>query len=94
MVGSASGMVATLDNLEEADVIASMGTNIYQDLGLIVTDFLGKDWVNNGDFTMLQLSSKDAYKTYKYGGSIKVNGTELKHVSMVFIQLPKTRYNQ
>ncbi|HMU71181.1 MAG TPA: hypothetical protein PKD93_00515, partial [Ferruginibacter sp.] len=49
MVGSASGMVATLDNLEEADVIASMGTNIYsKDLGLIVTDFLGKDWVNNG----------------------------------------------
>ncbi len=83
MVGSASGMVATLDNLEEADVIASMGTNIYsKDLGLIVTDFLGKDWVNNGDFTMLQLSSKDAYKTYKYGGSIKVNGTELRHVSM------------
>lgn len=82
-VGGMSGMVTTVDNLDHADIIVSVGTNIYsKDLGLIFTDFLGKEWINNGDFTMLQLASKDAYKTCKYGGVIKVNGKELKHVSM------------
>lgn len=78
----ASGMTAVGD-LGEADVIVSMGTNIYsKDLGLMFTDFLGKDWVDHGDFTMLQIASKDAYQFYKYDGTIKVNGKELKHVSM------------
>jgi len=75
--------VTAVGNLAEADVIVSMGTNIYsKDLGLMFTDFLGKDWVNNGDFTMLQIASKDAFQFYKYDGAIKVNGRELKHVSM------------
>jgi hypothetical protein len=78
----ASGMTA-VGNLADADVIVLMGTNIYsKDLGLMFTDFLGKEWVNNGDFTMLQIASKDAYQFYKYDGTIKVNSKELKHVSM------------
>ena len=82
-VGGLGGMVSTADNLDNVDVIASVGTNIYsKDLGLIFTDFLGKEWVNNGDFTMLQLASKDAFTMYKYAGTIKVNGKELKHASM------------
>lgn len=82
MMGS-SGTVTTIDNLDDVDVIVSVGTNIYsKDLGLIFTDFLGKDWVNNGDFTMVQLASKDAYLMYKYSGVINVNGKELKHASM------------
>lgn len=81
-VMSANGMTAVGD-LAEADVIVSVGTNIYsKDLGLMFTDFLGKEWINNGDFTMLQITSKDAYQFYKYDGAIKVNGKELKHVSM------------
>lgn len=55
----AGGSVANVENLGEADIIVSTGTNIYsKDLGLMVTDFLGKDWINNGDFTMLQLASR------------------------------------
>lgn len=82
-VGGLGGMVSTADNLDNVDVIASVGTNIYsKDLGLIFTDFLGKEWINNGDFTMLQLASKDAFTMYKYAGTIKVNGKELKHASM------------
>lgn len=81
--GGISGMVGTTDNLQDVDMLVSVGTNIYsKDLGLITTDFLGKDWINNGDFTMLQISSKDGFKFYKYGGTIKVNDKELKHVSM------------
>lgn len=81
-VMGASSMTA-VGNLADADVIVSMGTNIYsKDLGLVLTDFIGKEWVNNGDFTMLQIASKDAYQFYKYDGTIKVNGKELKHVSM------------
>lgn len=81
-VMSANGMTAVGD-LADADVIVSVGTNIYpKDLGLMFTDFLGKEWINNGDFTMLQIASKDAYQFYKYDGAIKVNGKELKHVSM------------
>jgi hypothetical protein len=81
--GGMAGMVGTTDNLADVDIVISIGTNIYsKDLGLMFTDFLGKDWINNGDFTMLQLASKDAYKMYKYSGIIKVNGKELKHASM------------
>lgn len=81
-VMGASGMTA-VGNLADADVIVSVGTNIYsKDLGLVFNDFLGKEWINNGDFTMLQIASKDAYQFYKYDGAIKVNGKELKHASM------------
>lgn len=81
-VMGASGITAVGD-LAEADVIVSVGTNIYsKDLGLITTDFLGNDWINNGDFTMLQIASKDAFRFYKYDGIIRVNGKELKHASM------------
>ncbi|MBP6233339.1 MAG: hypothetical protein KA428_08735 [Chitinophagaceae bacterium] len=81
-VMSGSGITAVGD-LAEADVIVSVGTNIYsKDLGLVVNDFLGKDWINNGDFTMLQIANKDAYQFYKYDGIIKVNGKELKHAGM------------
>ncbi len=82
-VGGLGGMVSTADNLDNVDVIASVGTNIYsKDLGLMFTDFQGKEWINNGDFTMLQLAGKDAFTMYKYAGTIKVNGKELKHASM------------
>ncbi len=81
-VMGASGITAVGD-LADADVIVSVGTNIYsKDLGLVVNDFLGKEWVNNGDFTMLQIANKDAYQFYKYDGTIRVNGKELKHASM------------
>ena len=82
-VMGAGGSVANVENLGEADIIVSTGTNIYsKDLGLMVTDFLGKDWINNGDFTMLQLASRDAFQMFTYPGTIKVNGKELKHASM------------
>ena len=81
-VAGASGMTA-IGDLADADVIVSVGTIIYsKDLGLVFTDFLGGEWVNNGDFTMLQIASKDAYQFYKYDGTIKVNGKELKHAAM------------
>lgn len=79
---SATGMTAVGD-LSDADVIVSVGTNIFsKDLGLMFTDFLGGEWINNGDFTMLQIASKDGFKFYKYDGTIKVNGKELKHATM------------
>ena len=81
-VMGASGMTS-VGNLADADVIVSVGTNIFsKDLGLMFTDFLGGEWINNGDFTMLQIASKDGFKFYKYDGTIKVNGKELKHASM------------
>lgn len=83
VAGGMSGMVGTADNLDNVDVVASVGINIYsKDLRLMFTDFLGKEWINNGDFSMLQLASKDAFKLYKYAGIIKVNGKELKHAAM------------
>lgn len=80
--GGMTGMVSTADNLENVDVLASIGTNIYsKDLGLIVNDFLGDEWINNGDFTMIMLSSKNSFQLNKYAGTIKVNNKELKHSS-------------
>lgn len=80
--GGMSGMVSTVDNLQNVDILASVGTNIYsKDLGLIVNDFLGDEWINNGDFTMIMLSSKNSFKLNKYAGTIKVNNKELKHSS-------------
>lgn len=82
VAGGMSGMVSTVDNLQNVDILASVGTNIYsKDLGLIVNDFLGDEWVNNGDFTMIMLSSKNSFQLNKYAGSIKVNDKELKHSS-------------
>ncbi len=81
-VMAASNMTAVGD-LADADVVVSIGTNIFsKDLGLMFTDFLGGEWINNGDFTMLQLASKDGFQFYKYDGIIKVNGKEIKHASM------------
>lgn len=83
VVAGGIGAVTTIDNVEDADVVVAVGTNIYsKDLSLMVHNFLGKDWINNGDFTMLQLASKDAFKMYKYSGTIKVNDKELKHFAM------------
>ncbi|MBK7308102.1 MAG: hypothetical protein IPI88_14510 [Chitinophagaceae bacterium] len=62
-VAGGIGAVATIDHVEDADVTVAVGTNIYsKDPGPDGTQFFGKDWINNGDFTMLQLSSKDAFK--------------------------------
>ena len=84
--GGMSGMVSTVDNLQNVDILASVGTNIYsKDLGLIVNDFLGDEWINNGDFTMIMLSSKNSFKLNKYAGTIKVNNKELKHSSSLFL---------
>ncbi|MFY7840333.1 MAG: hypothetical protein ACOVP7_08655, partial [Lacibacter sp.] len=48
-VASVGGDVATVDNLQEVDVLASIGTNIYpKDLGLIVNDFLKGEWIDHG----------------------------------------------
>jgi len=80
--GELGGSVAVADNLSEVDVLASVGTNIFpKDLGLATTDFLKGEWVDNGDFTMLMLSSPNGFQFYKYGGVIKLNGKELKHQS-------------
>lgn len=82
VAGGMTGMVSTVDNLQNVDVLASIGTNIYsKDLGLIVNDFLGDEWINNGDFTMIMLSSKNSFQLNKYAGTIKVNNKELKHSS-------------
>lgn len=93
-VAGATGMVATTNSLEEVDIIASVGTNIYpKSLGLMFNDFLGGSWVDYGDFCMLMLASKDGYKFYKYGGSIKVGDQSMKHVSLgihTSIEEPKT----
>lgn len=82
--GVAGGMVSvkTVDNLQSVDVVASIGTNIYsKDLGLVVNDFLGDGWINNGDFTMLMLSSKDNFQFNKYAGEVKLNGKDLKYAT-------------
>jgi hypothetical protein len=80
--GELGGSVAVADNLSEVDVLASVGTNIFpKDLGLATTDFLKGEWIDNGDFTMLMLSSPNGFQFYKYGGVIKLNGKELKHQS-------------
>lgn len=81
-VASMGGDVATVDNLQQVDVLASIGTNIYpKDLGLVVNDFLKGEWIDHGDFTMLMLTSKNGNQYFKYGGTIKMNGKELKHQS-------------
>ncbi len=82
-IGSVAGgivSVKTVDNLQSVDLLASVGTNIYsKDLGLIVNDFLGDDWINNGDFSMLMLSSKDNFQFNKYAGNVKLNGKDFKY---------------
>jgi hypothetical protein len=81
-VAGGAGTVAETSTLTDIDVIASVGTNIYpKDLGLVVTDFLGGNWIDHGDFTMLMLASKNGFKFYRYGGTIKVNTQDLQHVS-------------
>ncbi len=81
-VAGGAGMVDEVTDLNEVDVIASVGTNIYpKDLGLITTDFMGNNWIDHGDFTMLMLASKNGFKFYRYGGTIKANTQEVKHVS-------------
>lgn len=83
LAGSASGALESVETVGDADVIVAVGTNIYsKDLGLMLPDLIGKEWINNGDFTMLQLAGKDGFKMYKYNGNIKVNGKELKHFAM------------
>lgn len=82
VAGGTIGAVSTIDNLNDVDVVASIGTNIYsKDLGLVVNDFLGDEWINNGDFSMIMLTSKNDFKFHKYAGTIKVNGKEIKHAS-------------
>ncbi len=79
---SMGGSVATVDDLSTVYVLASVGTNIYpKDLGLVVTDFLKGEWIDHGDFSMMMLSAKNGSHFYKYGGTIKLNGKELKHQS-------------
>jgi hypothetical protein len=76
------GSVAETPSLENVDVLASVGTNIFpKDLGLATNDFLKGDWIDNGDFTMLMLSSPNGFQFFKYAGIIKLNGKELKHQS-------------
>lgn len=76
------GSVAETPSLENVDVLASVGTNIFpKDLGLATNDFLKGDWIDNGDFTMLMLSSSNGFQFFKYAGIIKLNGKELKHQS-------------
>ena len=73
------GITATGD-LSDVNVTVSVGTNIYpKNLNLLVHSYQKNDWVDNGDFTMLQLESKDGSKYYKYSGTIKANGTPVKH---------------
>lgn len=77
------GSVAETPSLENVDVLASVGTNIFpKDLGLATNDFLKGDWIDNGDFTMLMLSSPNGFQFFKYAGIIKLNGKELKHQSL------------
>ncbi|MFN8266320.1 MAG: hypothetical protein U0T11_09655, partial [Chitinophagaceae bacterium] len=79
---SMGGSVATVDDLSTVYVLASIGTNIYpKDLGLVVTDFLKGEWIDHGDFSMMMLSAKNGSQFYKYSGTIKLNGKELKHQS-------------
>lgn len=82
LAGELGGSVAEAPNLENVDVLASVGTNIFpKDLGLATNDFLKGDWIDNGDFTMLMLSSPNGFQFFKYAGIIKLNGKELKHQS-------------
>ena len=81
-VASMGGAVSTVDNLEQVDILASIGTNIYpKELGLVVNDFLKGEWVDHGDFTMVMLSSKNGLQFCKYAGMIRLNGKDLKHQS-------------
>lgn len=80
--GGMSGMVAIVDNLNDVHVIASTGTNIYpKSLGLVFNDVIGGSWVDNGDFTMLSLSSKNGMQVFKYGGAIKVDNNDFKYAT-------------
>ncbi len=82
LAGELGGSVAETPNLENVDVLASVGTNIFpKDLGLATNDFLKGDWIDHGDFTMLMLSSPNGFQFFKYAGTIKLNGKELKHQS-------------
>lgn len=82
LAGELGGSVAETPNLDNVDVLASVGTNIFpKDLGLATNDFLKGEWIDNGDFTMLMLSSPNGFQFFKYVGTIKLNGKELKHQS-------------
>jgi hypothetical protein len=82
LAGELGGSVAETPNLDDVDVLASVGTNIFpKDLGLATNDFLKGEWIDNGDFTMLMLSSPNGFQFFKYAGTIKLNGKELKHQS-------------
>lgn len=82
LAGELGGSVAEAPNLENVDVLASVGTNIFpKDLGLATNDFLKGEWIDHGDFTMLMLSSRNGFQFFKYAGTIKLNGKELKHQS-------------
>lgn len=82
LAGELGGSVAEAPNLDNVNVLASVGTNIFpKDLGLATNDFLKGEWVDNGDFTMLMLSSPNGFQFFKYAGIIKLNDKELKHQS-------------
>ncbi len=82
LAGELGGSVAETPSLDNVEVLASVGTNIFpRDLGLATNDFLKGEWVDNGDFTMLMLSSPNGFQFFKYAGTIKLNGKELKHQS-------------
>ncbi|MDP2419814.1 hypothetical protein [Sediminibacterium sp.] len=82
LAGELGGSVAETPNLDDVNVLASVGTNIFpKDLGLATNDFLKGEWIDNGDFTMLMLSSPNGFQFFKYAGTIKLNGKELKHQS-------------
>lgn len=82
LAGELGGSVAETPNLDNVDVLSSVGTNIFpKDLGLATNDFLKGEWIDNGDFTMLMLSSPNGFQFFKYAGTIKLNGKELKHQS-------------
>lgn len=82
LAGELGGSVAETPSLDNVEVLASVGTNIFpRDLGLATNDFLKGEWVDNGDFTMLMLSSSNGFQFFKYAGTIKLNGKELKHQS-------------
>lgn len=82
LAGELGGSVAETPSLDNVEVLASVGTNIFpKDLGLATNDFLKGEWIDNGDFTMLMLSSPNGFQFFKYAGTIKLNGKELKHQS-------------
>lgn len=93
-VAGASGMVKTVDNLNEVDVRAALGVNIYsKNLGLTLNDFLSDEWYDYGDFTMLGLSSKNGMTYYKYAGTVSVNKKPLKHSSFGFYAICESATN-